>query len=271
MIWYIDDLSIAEKDLLQTPFPFAEDFESGLGNWLISGEDWDTTSVTSESPTHSVTDSPEGNYPPYSAAMITLAHPIDLSMSVAPVLEFWHKYDIVGTGDYAYVYVSMDGGFTWEWLEAYQGYPSTFEAERIDVSNYASPSFLVRFLMGSDGNAAVGDGWHVDDVAIRDLWASGLLDDDVRRPIPTEYFLSLPSKNPMDQSTRIEYGLPRSSRVTIEVYSITGRRVETLVDQEQLSGYHQVIWSAHNLCAGLYFYRLEAEGFMKTRKVLVVR
>jgi hypothetical protein len=70
---------------------FSDNFENGLGNWVASGYDWGLTTTDSRSVTHSVTDSPSGDYPVNGNAILTLAHAIDLSGSVSPVLSYWHK------------------------------------------------------------------------------------------------------------------------------------------------------------------------------------
>ena len=60
---------------------FSDDFESGLGNWSVSGSDWAVIDTDSVSPNHSVTDSPDDNFVPNANASLTLALPIDLSLA----------------------------------------------------------------------------------------------------------------------------------------------------------------------------------------------
>ncbi|HJW28642.1 MAG TPA: hypothetical protein VJ508_05250, partial [Saprospiraceae bacterium] len=122
--WYIDDVEIKEKDTATIAFPFYDNFENGLSNWLVSGRDWSLITDDYRSATHSITDSPSGNYPPSANSTITLAHPIDLSGATSPVLSFWHKYwlDSYGFGpDWGYVEVSQDGGLTWTQVTSFTG------------------------------------------------------------------------------------------------------------------------------------------------------
>ncbi len=92
---------------------FFEDFENWPNNiWDVSGQDWATTSVIYRSPTHSITDSPGGNYPARSNATLRLANPVDLSASDTPVLTFWHRYYLNTDDAFCYVEISKDGGFT---------------------------------------------------------------------------------------------------------------------------------------------------------------
>jgi hypothetical protein len=76
--------------------------------------------------------------------------------------------------------------------------------------------------------------------------------------------------NPFCKSTMITYSLPQKSEVTLELYDITGRLVETLVNETQQPGIHQVRWNRESNPSGVYFYRLTAGEFVKTRKMVVV-
>ncbi len=67
---------------------FSDDFESGLGNWSVSGSDWALIDTDSVSATHSVTDSPDANYSANDNSTITLAGTIDLSGATSPVLNY---------------------------------------------------------------------------------------------------------------------------------------------------------------------------------------
>jgi hypothetical protein len=62
--------------------------------------------------------------------------------------------------------------------------------------------------------------------------------------------------NPFNLRTTIYYHLPAKGHVALEVYNISGQRVETLVDREEEGGFHQVTWNAEESTSGVYFYRL---------------
>ena len=65
--WAIDNVELREwDDVSALPYPFFDDFENGLDNWevcALNGSHWGLTETDSRSATHSVTDSPDGNYP----------------------------------------------------------------------------------------------------------------------------------------------------------------------------------------------------------------
>lgn len=81
--------------------------------------------------------------------------------------------------------------------------------------------------------------------------------------------------NPFRRQTTIEYTLPESGSVQVEVYDLLGRRVQVLVDGRREAGLHQVQWDGRNrggaAASGMYIVRLQAEGTTRSRKVTLVR
>lgn len=83
--------------------------------------------------------------------------------------------------------------------------------------------------------------------------------------------------NPFNPSTVIRYGLPYESNVKLEIYDITGRKVQSVINKEQNAGYYQVDISFNNMASGIYFYVIDAkqingEGkFREAKKMLLVK
>ena len=94
---------------------------------------------------------------------------------------------------------------------------------------------------------------------------------EAHRAIPTCFLLEQNYHNPFNPSTTIHYALPHSSFVTITVHNTLGQQVAQLVNEQQLAGYHNVVFRGDGLASGVYFYRLQAGGFVQTRKMLLVR
>lgn len=93
---------------------------------------------------------------------------------------------------------------------------------------------------------------------------------------PSQFSLKKNYPNPFRQATTIEYALAESRTVTVSVYDMLGRRVQTLVNDRQEAGRHRVKWdsrgaSGEPVASGIYFYRIEAGEFTETRKAVVVR
>jgi hypothetical protein len=89
--------------------------------------------------------------------------------------------------------------------------------------------------------------------------------------IPSEFSLEQNYPNPFNPSTNIEFSLPTSTHVTLEVYNTIGQRVATLVNGKLASGSHSVTWNASNVPSGLYFYKLETKNFSQVRKMILMK
>ena len=88
---------------------------------------------------------------------------------------------------------------------------------------------------------------------------------------PTEYFLSQNYPNPFNPSTTIEYSIPESDNVKLEVYSSIGEEVSTLINNYQAAGNHRVNFYAAGLPSGLYFYKLEVGNFSAVKKMIILK
>ena len=85
---------------------------------------------------------------------------------------------------------------------------------------------------------------------------------------PSELQLCANFPNPFNPSTMVVFYSPRSEHVTLTVYDITGRAIETLLEGEVPPGEHRLQWSAEGLASGMYLCRMTARGFSQTIKLL---
>lgn len=88
---------------------------------------------------------------------------------------------------------------------------------------------------------------------------------------PIEPALFQNSPNPFNGSTVIRFVLSEAGPVRLSVYDLIGQEVACLVDAELAAGEHAVRFEARNLPDGVYFYRLSATGFSKTRICLLLQ
>ncbi|MEE9119299.1 MAG: T9SS type A sorting domain-containing protein [Calditrichia bacterium] len=95
--------------------------------------------------------------------------------------------------------------------------------------------------------------------------------DDLPEILPRKYLLNQNYPNPFNASTTIQYSLPSASDVTIDIYDLLDRKVETLVQGEQKAGHHQVIWGAKDQSSGIYFYRIQAGDYAETKKMVLLK
>ena len=94
--------------------------------------------------------------------------------------------------------------------------------------------------------------------------------------IPAEFALGQNYPNPFNPVTRLDYTLPRRSRVMIQVYNILGQEVVTLVNGEQPYGQHTAVW--HGLdrfgkpaASGVYFSELRVGNFRQSKKMVLLK
>jgi len=92
-----------------------------------------------------------------------------------------------------------------------------------------------------------------------------------RRALPTEFAITGIHPNPFNSTTTIEYALPFLSQVSLNIYNLSGRRIETLFNGSLQAGIHRVNLSAADLPSGLYFIKLKSAGKTLTGKVLLIR
>lgn len=82
--------------------------------------------------------------------------------------------------------------------------------------------------------------------------------------------------NPFNSDTKIEFDIFSAGNVKIAVYNLLGQKIKTLFNGYRPTGPYYVMWdgrnaSGHAVSSGVYFYRLEAKNFSKTKKMLLVK
>jgi hypothetical protein len=77
--------------------------------------------------------------------------------------------------------------------------------------------------------------------------------------------------NPFNATTKIGYDLATAGSVTLKIYDISGRLVETLVDRYQEAGSYTASWNASGISSGVYFYKLSTADYTCTKKMNLLR
>ena len=127
------------------------------------------------------------------------------------------------------------------------------------------------------------------DVGPTDYYLTGCIIDGVQygtlvgvkdaAGIPSTFTLHQNYPNPFNPSTTIDYALPRSAYVKLEVFNTLGERVSVLSNGLQDAGYHSAVFNAEGLPSGIYFYRLQARqttggqagDFVETKKLILLK
>lgn len=162
---------------------FSDGAEAGTALWSTGGN-WDAVAVA-HGGAFSFHDSPSGSAPPWTAAGIETADPVDLAGYEAARLEFWTRWAIEPVQDFGRVKVSRDSGATWSVLggslsnaasgsgtqvpgsRGYDGYTPGLDwvRQEIDLTAFAGDRILVRFELAVDGSDT-RDGWYLDDIRV---------------------------------------------------------------------------------------------------------
>ncbi len=89
--------------------------------------------------------------------------------------------------------------------------------------------------------------------------------------LPETYALSQNYPNPFNPTTAIPFSLPEASHVKLQVFDMLGRLVETIVDGEMAAGFHQANFNARSYPSGAYMYRIEANGFIEVKQMMLIK
>ena len=88
---------------------------------------------------------------------------------------------------------------------------------------------------------------------------------------PFNYALLQNYPNPFNPETIIKYEIPQISNVKIEVFDVLGRVVKVLVDEQKTAGRYEIKFDASSLASGIYYYRIKANEFVQTKKMMLIK
>lgn len=98
-----------------------------------------------------------------------------------------------------------------------------------------------------------------------------LVQDQNSEQLPQEFKLYQNSPNPFNPQTTIGFSLPLDSYVELEVYSISGQKITTLVHEKMGKGYHNIQFKADNLPSGVYLYCIKTDTFVQVKKMMLLK
>ncbi len=122
------------------------------------------------------------------------------------------------------------------------------------------------------GNGDVGTVEEVCLIITYGLTATDVADGSV----PRRFELHPNRPNPFNPTTTISFDVPKATHVRLGIYNTSGRLIRTVVDETMQAGSRQILWDGRNdsgksVSSGLYFYKIEADGFTETRKMTLIR
>ena len=69
----------------------------------------------------------------------------------------------------------------------------------------------------------------------------------------------------------IEFSIPKTEFVTLRIYNLLGQEVATLVSEKLKANDYQYVWDASEFSSGIYFYKLETDDFVETKKMILLQ
>jgi hypothetical protein len=113
---------------------------------------------------------------------------------------------------------------------------------------------------------------------LRDFYYTGTITslENNEMEIVRDFKLDQNYPNPFNPSTKISWQSPVGSWQTLKIYDVLGNEVASLVDEYKTAGTYEVEFNSHsgkgrNLTSGVYFYQLKTEGFIETKKMLLMK
>ena len=97
------------------------------------------------------------------------------------------------------------------------------------------------------------------------------ISNDSRNIVPNEYTLSQNYPNPFNPTTKINFALPKQGFVSLKIYDITGREIQTLVNEVKQAGYYSVDFNGSSLSSGVYFYMIKSGDFVMTKRMVLIK
>ncbi len=250
-----------------------------MADWQSQGleNNWSTTDRTYYSPPSSLTDSPNGNYVPYSSNYLTLKDPILISGTDSAVLTFKALWDIQHHFDYFRVEISTDGGGTYEALcgrhssaamiptvagePIYTGRQLDWISERVDLSGYTGQLIHLRFAMVSTNNDT-RDGIYIDDINVLQYDQGSITGTNLIEP---EDFESVVVPNPISTMAQIVSDSDITDLDQILIYNQLGMQVTRFPFQKV------VTLDVRDWPTGLYFYQVtDREGRRSIARKFIV-
>ncbi|MBA7518670.1 hypothetical protein ES705_10742 [subsurface metagenome] len=208
------------------------------------------------------------------------------SMSLRPA-NYGPQYDWVSNNNGEALYDDCwdgallydGGGYIWDQGDGYVHAPFNSTGVSDFQDKYESGWYAIGIVDKAENNEDP-DYWEGVVIAASNdrltVNITGIEEEQTNNLQPVEFALMQNYPNPVLSKTVLKYGIPKTCKVELKLYDVTGRQVTVLVDENQKPGYYKVNWHIRNvsekqLANGIYFYRLKAGDFVSTKKMVIVR
>jgi hypothetical protein len=129
-------------------------------------------------------------------------------------------------------------------------------------------------LVKNDGSLGIHNPFYVVNILLASI--SPISVKQISGEVPNKFELAQNYPNPFNPTTTIKFNIAKTSNVSIKIYDLTGKLVNTIVNQKMNPGKYDVKWTSTNsegkfVASGVYFYRIETGEFTDTKKMILVK
>jgi len=215
----------------------------------------------------------------------TLLSPMfDLTGGFNIEISYWRYYTNSAGGapnlDYWKVDISNDGGTSWSSVENTLQSDTDWQQIVITLSDFFTEPGLVqlRFIADDAGDGSLVEAMVDDFVLVGEFSDVTGVEDGVdgAPAIKLTFDLGQNHPNPFNPSTKVAFSLDRNGPASLRVFDTRGRLVRTLVNESLAAGAHTVTWhgddnQGRSVASGVYFYRLETDDKVASKRMLLVK
>ena len=160
------------------------------------------------------------------------------------------------------------GEFDWLAYDNEYGVIYPGEAEDLEINCYAGDRFDGSYWASIEIYSNDYDHKVIEIPIVMNVGTTAI-EDGIESPEEFAFLSCYP--NPFNARTMIEYNLAESGWITLEIYDLLGRKIETLRNEYQDAGKHSVIWNAEDRASGVYFYRIEAGDLIGSDRMILLK
>ncbi len=261
---------------------FFDDIESGENGWTHSGtkDNWHITSYKGHSPTHSWYSGVESYHQYTNENDASLYSPFFV-VTPDTNLYFYHQYSLETDKDFGYIEIDNGSGW-WKTLAEFNGTQNAWQQETYSLCDYSGQTVRLRFRFISDYlEYWVGEGWYIDDILIPSylgvqekgyLYPEGITLEVLPNPFRDKLEIRCQMLKNETQGIRSS-----PQNLSLKIYNSLGRLVKSFDLIDCYFHYPYVVpWygednSGSLLPAGVYFIKIQADGYEQTYAVVLLR
>jgi len=243
-------------------FPFLDDFESGALYWNFEGT-WGLTTSQSHSATHSMTESPNGNYDD-DLDISSQLYNFSLENAQSATMSFWTKHNLEEGYDYTYLQISTNG-LNWTTLETFNGALNTWTLKTYDLEVYlGEPAVFIRFNFYSD-SYVTENGMFIDDFELNVQGTGSGISSLKKDQVGVEIY-----PNPMAGSTQITVTGLVFPKLEVMIYTSNGSLIEKKIVKTTGEVYN-FDFNSYGLDDGIYYCVLKNGNLTRVNKISIIR